>query len=171
MITALEALRDLLADAVADAECVPDVILTAGRPAAPSDEGVECQTVIYVFGDSVTALDQIDPNTCMVRTRWAMEFEIWTCYPEDWHDQVNTEEAAAATACLYELITLSWCALVAAYRPAIRSFSNDVDRALSNPDAALHPQSLRIVIVVRSFSVPCSAHFAHATGPLLTVCW
>ena len=114
MITSLEALADLLTEAVADASCVPNVFVTAGRPAAPSDEGRECQTVIYVFGSNVADLNQDDQNACVVRSRWAMQYEIWTCYPEGWEDQIGTAAAETAVQCLYELMALAWCALVEA---------------------------------------------------------
>lgn len=112
----LDALADLLAEAVADATCeVSDVIVTAGRPAAPSTEGRECQTVIYVFGDNVTDDNQTSlDDSCIVLSRWAMLFEIQTCYPEDWEDQIGTEDASTAADCLYELMRLAWCALVEA---------------------------------------------------------
>lgn len=116
MMESLEVLRDLLEDAVAEADCVvSNVVVTAGRPAAPSDEGRECQTVIYVFGENVTDLNQTDQNSCIVRSRWAMQYEIQTCYPEEWQDPIATEDAEAAAVCLYELMGLVWCALVEAY--------------------------------------------------------
>lgn len=113
MRAALDQLADVLRAAVAGATCeVSDVLVTAGRPASPSDEGRECQTVIYVFGEGVTDLNQNDQNACTVRSRWSMQFEIWTCYPEDWYDPIATTEAADAADCLYELMNLAWCALV-----------------------------------------------------------
>lgn len=115
MRAALDSLAMLLADAIADADCeVADVIVTAGRPAAPSDEGRECQTVIYVFGGNVTDLNETDQDACIVRSRWSMQYEIQTCYPENWEDLVGTPEADTAADCLYELMRLAWCALVAA---------------------------------------------------------
>lgn len=116
MIGSLEALRDLLAEAVAESDCiVSDVVVTAGRPAAPSEEGRQCQTVIYVWGDNATDLNQNIDDACAVRARWTMSYEIWTCYPEDWEDQIRSEAAEDAALCLYELMGLAWCALVAAY--------------------------------------------------------
>ena len=115
MIESLEALRDLLADAVAEADCeVGRVVVTAGRPAAPSAEDEECRTAIFVFGSNVADLNQTDQNSCTVRSRWAMQYEIWTCYPEAWED-VDDEDHEAAAACLYELMSLAWCALIDAY--------------------------------------------------------
>jgi hypothetical protein len=114
MITQLEALQTLLEDAVADASCaVAGVVLTAGRPAAPSGEGQDCQTVIYLWGQRVADETQTSADACTVRSRWAMQYEIWTCYPESWDGSTDTEQATAA-ACLYELISLVWCALVEA---------------------------------------------------------
>jgi len=116
MIGALETLADLLADAVTGAECeVNHVLVTAGRPAAPSAEDRKCQTAIYVFGSNMTDRNQDDSNACRVQSRWAMQYEIWACYPEDWDDPIATEDADAAAACLYELMDLVWCALVEAY--------------------------------------------------------
>lgn len=110
MITELQLLESIIEDAVTDSECVVDrVVLTAGRPAAPSGE--DC-TAIYVFGAEVADENQTDGDACTVKTRWAMQYEIWSCYPEDWEDQTGNEEAAAA--CLYELMQLVWCALVEA---------------------------------------------------------
>lgn len=115
MLAELQALTDLLEDAVADSECVVgDVILTAGRPAAPSGEGQECQTRIYVFGGEIGDLNQTDQDQCLIRSRWQMQYEIWTCYPEDWDDQVGTDASETAAACLYEIMSLVWCALVEA---------------------------------------------------------
>lgn len=112
MITQLEALRDLLEVAVAEATCeVGRVVITAGRPAAPSAEDEDCRTAIFVFGSNVTDLNQNDQNACEVRTRWAMQYEIWTCYPEDWDDVPDADHEAPAE-CLTELMTLAWCALV-----------------------------------------------------------
>lgn len=113
MRAALDTLAEVLTDAVADAECADvEVIVTAGRPASPSDEGRECQTVIYVFGEGVTDLNQNNQDACVVRSRWSMQFEIWTCYPEDWYDPIATAEAEEAADCLYELMDLAWCGLV-----------------------------------------------------------
>ena len=115
MIVSLEALRDLLADAVADADCeVGRVVVTAGRPAAPSGEDEECRTAIFIFGDTVSDLNQSDEDSCLVRSRWAMQYEIWTCYSEAWED-VDDEDHEAAAACFYELMALAWCAVVEAY--------------------------------------------------------
>lgn len=113
MLAELQALETLLEEAVADSDCVVgDVILTAGRPAAPSGESQECQTRIYVFGGEMGDFNQTNPDACNVRSRWLMQYEIWTCYPEDWDDQVGTSASEAAAACLYKLMSLVWCALV-----------------------------------------------------------
>lgn len=115
MISELRLLADLLEEAVADSECVVgDVIVTAGRPAAPSGEGQECQTRIYVFGAQVADENQAIPDACLVKSRWQMQYEIHSCYPEDWDDQTGSTNEAAAAACLYELMSLAWCALVEA---------------------------------------------------------
>lgn len=112
MISQLETLRDVIEDAVADADCVVDrFAITAGRPAAPSGE--DC-TAIYVFGAGLQDLNQADENACIVRSRWVMQYEIHSCYPEDWDDQYTTEAEEAAATCLYELMSLVWCALVEA---------------------------------------------------------
>jgi hypothetical protein len=114
MIDQLALLRDLLEDAVADSDCVVNrVAITAGRPAAPSAEDADCRTAIFVFGAEASDLNQNDPSACIVDSRWAMQYEIWTCYPEAWGD-VGDEAHEAAAACLYELMRLAWCALVEA---------------------------------------------------------
>jgi hypothetical protein len=110
MLTQLQALETLLTDAVADATCeVSRIAITAGRPAAPSGE--DC-TAIYVFGNGVLDENQANPEACVVLSRFAIQYEIHSCYPEDWDDQYTTEAEALAAACLYELIELVWCALV-----------------------------------------------------------
>ena len=115
MIEQLETLQAIIEDAVADATCdVSGVIITAGRPAAPSEEGRDCQTVIYVWGSNVSDFNQVNPTSCVVRSRFAMSYEIQTCYPEGWEDQINTDGAATSAECLYELMRLVWCELVTA---------------------------------------------------------
>lgn len=108
MIEQLEQLRDLIEEAVD----VP-VLISPGRPPAPSSIGVECQTVVYVFGDTMLDLNQANQNECVVRSRWSMAYEIWTCYPEDWADVGEAEHKEAADR-LYGLMNDIWCALVTA---------------------------------------------------------
>lgn len=114
MIDQLQAFRTLLADAVADAACLVDrVTITAGRPAAPSGEGQECQTAIYVWGQGIADENQTNDESCVVSSRWEMAYEIWTCYPEDWED-VDDDAHFSAVSCLYDLMSLVWCAVVEA---------------------------------------------------------
>lgn len=110
--TELQTLEEVLTDAVADSDCVVDrIAITAGRPAAPSGENC---TAIYIFGNGVQDLNQDNEESCVVKSRWLMQYEIHSCYPEDWDDQYTTEAEEAAAACLYELMDLVWCALVSA---------------------------------------------------------
>lgn len=112
MISDLQTLEAVIADAVANSDCVVDrIAITAGRPAAPSGENC---TAIYIFGIGVEDLNQDDPDSCIVDSRWVMGYEIHSCYPEDWDDQYTSEAEAAAAGCLYELMKLVWCALVEA---------------------------------------------------------
>lgn len=108
----LATLQDVIADSVMDAGCdVADVVVTAGRPAAPDNS---C-TIVYVWGGGVADDNQADPNACQVVSRWTMQYEIWTCYPEGWEDQVSTEDAAAVAECFTSLIEVVWCGLVEAH--------------------------------------------------------
>lgn len=107
IISQLQLLQDLIEDATADVG-VDRIAITAGRPAAPSGE--DC-TAIYIFVDNLTDENQADPNACEVRSRLAMQFEIWVCYPEDW-DDVDTLAHLEAAERLYEIAGLIWCALV-----------------------------------------------------------
>lgn len=109
MIDQLEVLAGILEDATG-----ANVIVTAGRPAAPSYEGRECQTVVYVWGQVVADLNQDDPTACLVRSRFSMFYEIQTCYPEGWEDQVGSQAAEDAAVALYGLMASAWCGLVVA---------------------------------------------------------
>lgn len=112
MIDLLEALRDIIATAVAGAECeVARVVVTAGRPSAPSSPN--CPAV-YVFADQVADRNQTDPNACAVASRFTMAYEIWTCYPVSSRGDETDAQHAVGAECLYELMELVWCALVAA---------------------------------------------------------
>lgn len=114
MIEQLELLRDLLEEAVTDADCeVGQVTITAGRPAAPSSTEAECVTRIYVFGATLLDLNQTNQDSCTVRSRQTMFYEIWSCYPEDWDDVPEADHETAAV-CLYELMGRAWCKLVEA---------------------------------------------------------
>lgn len=111
MIESLDLLAGIIETAVAEAECEVDrVTITAGRPAAPVGE--DC-TAIYIFGDRAFDLDQTNQNSCVVRGRWAMAYEIHTCYQVSAEDETDAEHELSAD-CLYELMDLVWCALVSA---------------------------------------------------------
>lgn len=113
MIDHLELLQAIIQDAIA-AEETNGVLVTAGRPAAPSEDDELCQTVVYVYADNISDEDQTVPDACVVRSRLAMLYEIWTCYPEGWEDQIGTTAAEDAATRLYTLMSLVWCALVEA---------------------------------------------------------
>jgi hypothetical protein len=111
MIDSLDLLQDIIIEAVADAECEVDrITITAGRPPAPI--GDDC-TAIYIFGDRAFDLDQTNQNACVVKGRWAMDYEIHVCYEVSAEDETDEQHATGAD-CLYELMDLVWCALVAA---------------------------------------------------------
>ena len=114
MITQLENLAEVIEDAIADDYPDVPVLVTAGQPAAPSSEGVDCQTVVYVWGQVVADLNQTNQDSCVVRSRWTMFYQIQTCYPENWDDQIATTAASEAATRLYELMALVWCGLVEA---------------------------------------------------------
>ena len=108
MITQLENLADIIADAIGESA---EVLVTAGQPAAPSGDG-DCQTVVYVWGQQVFDLDQNLETSCVVRSRFTMFYQIQTCYPEGWEDLIHTEDASDAAARLYTLMSQVWCGLV-----------------------------------------------------------
>lgn len=111
MIEYLEALQDIIEDAVEDATCEVDrVTITAGQPPAPI--GQDC-TAIYLWADQVVDLNQNTPNECQVKSRLTMNYQIHTCYIETKNDPTDAQHLVAAS-CLYELMNLAWCALVTA---------------------------------------------------------
>lgn len=79
-----------------------EVAVTAGRPPAPD---ADC-LVVYVWAQRIFDDNQLDPDSCQIRSRLTVGWEAWSCYnePED------TEDAAR----LYDLGEAVWCALVAA---------------------------------------------------------
>jgi hypothetical protein len=115
MISELQGLQAVIEEAIEDSAFeVNGVLVTAGRPAAPSEDDAPCQTVVYVYGDNMTDEDQTVPDACIVRPRWAMLYEIWTCYPEGWEDQITTASAEDAAERLYGLMQVVWCAVMEA---------------------------------------------------------
>jgi hypothetical protein len=111
MIDSLDLLQDIITEAVADAVCEVDrITITAGRPSAPIGE--DC-TAIYIFGDRAFDLDQTNQDACVVKGRWAMDYEIHVCYEVSAEDETAEQHATGAD-CLYELMDLVWCGLVAA---------------------------------------------------------
>jgi hypothetical protein len=111
MIESLEALQTIIEDAVEDATCDVDrVTITAGQPSAPI--GADC-TAIYLWVDQVVDLNQNIPGSCQVKSRLTMNYQIHTCYVVTKGDETDEQHAVAAD-CLYELMSLVWCALVAA---------------------------------------------------------
>lgn len=111
MIESLEALQAIIETAVEDATCEVDrVTITAGQPNAPV--GSNC-TAIYLWVDQVVDFNQNDPNECVVKSRLTMNYQIHTCYVVTKGDETDAQHLTAAS-CLYELMSLVWCALVAA---------------------------------------------------------
>jgi hypothetical protein len=111
MIEYLQALQAIIEDAVETAACeVTRVTITAGQPSAPI--GSDC-TSIYLWTDQVVDFNQNDPNECLVASRLTMNYQIHTCYIATKGDETDAQHLVAAE-CLYELMSLVWCALVAA---------------------------------------------------------
>lgn len=115
MIDQLETLQLILEESLTEVgDDGVEVFITAGRPAAPSSEGRDCQTVVYVWGQVVTDFNQNNPVSCIVASRFAMSYEVHTCYPENWEDQIRGEAALESAVFLYDLMTRVWCGLVQA---------------------------------------------------------
>lgn len=99
---------EVIAGYVDDADCnVERVTVTAGRTNAP----VGNCTVIYVWADRIG--DELQrADDCRVASRLQLNYEIHTCYIATPGDETDEQHAVAAS-CLYELMDLVWCGLVA----------------------------------------------------------